>query len=124
MENFWIWAKTYGLYYGDNIISGEDQFEDFKKELWFSLIKCMRKKHKSALQGYLKYIHNHLVKNFRVIILQYSKRIHEMHNIANPLPPTSNKIDLFDQAYWRVCYIEFTGDEIRIATKDGLLPYM
>ena len=43
--NFCTWAKKYGIgYYGDAYL-GLDKSVDFKKELWFELVKYMWRKH-------------------------------------------------------------------------------
>ena len=38
--------------------------------------------HNITFQDYVKYIHNYIVKPFRVVILQNAKRVHTMHNLA------------------------------------------
>ena len=44
-----------------------------------------------CLPGYLKYIRNDILKPFKVKILRYAERVHEIHNPAKYLPPTSMK---------------------------------
>ena len=39
----------------------------------------------------MKYVHNDIVKPFKVKILRYSERVHEMHDLAKYLPTLSMK---------------------------------
>ena len=60
----------------------------------------MGRKHRSTLQNYVEYIHNDIVKNFRVGILQYSEHTCKMHNLVKYISPTSMKGGEYDQKYW------------------------
>ena len=86
-DNLCTWIKIDGVGYdGDNDL-GIDKCVDFKKKLWFELVKLMRRKHQSVFNDHLKYIHNEIVKPFRVIILHYAKRVEEIHYLEKHLPP-------------------------------------
>ena len=43
------------------------------------------------LPGPYKYIHNHIVNPFRVVILHYAEHIREIHGLTKDLPPPSMK---------------------------------
>ena len=49
-----------------------------------------------------KYVHNDIVKPFRVVIIQYAESVHEMHELAKYPPTTSMKGGEYDQADWNV----------------------
>ena len=80
----------------------------------------MWNKHRSVLQDHVKYIHNDIVKSFRVMILQYIKSLHDMHELAKYLPPPSMKGEIFKSASWGVCDKELYENEIRVEDKDGI----
>ena len=80
----------------------------------------MWKKHRSVIQDHVKYIHNDIVKPFRFGILQYSERVHEMHNLAKYLPPPSKKGVGFEEASGDVRDRKINKDVIRVDTKDRL----
>ena len=79
MEWLWTWEKLYGIDADRDYYLGEDRCIDFEKNIWFELGKSIWKKHWSIFQDHVKYIHNDIVKPFRVGILQYPERICEMH---------------------------------------------
>ena len=68
----------------------------------------------------MKYIKNYIVKPFRASILHYSKRVCEMHDLTNFLPPSSNKGDMFYHVDWSVYNKYFTKDKSSVETKDGI----
>ena len=80
----------------------------------------MWKKHRSVLQDHVKYIQNDIVKTFRSGILQYTKRVHEMHDLKNYLPPLQMKGVSFESARWDACDKEFSNQVICVSTKDGI----
>ena len=57
---------------------------------------------------------------YRVIILQHSERVHEIYDLNEYVTPPLKKGDMFDQENWNICDCNFTKDEIRIVTKDGV----
>ena len=91
MEQLWTWTKTDALYGSDDIYLGPNRCSDFEKDIWFELGKSMWKRHHRIYQGHVKYIHNDIVKTFRVIILQYADRVCEMHYLAKYSPPPLTK---------------------------------
>ena len=90
-EDFWTWAKTDTRGYDGNDYLDQDKCVDFNRELWFELGKCMCRKHLSVYQDHMKYVHNDIVKPFKVKILYYATRVCEMHDIEKYLPPTLMK---------------------------------
>ena len=84
----------------------------------------MWSKHWSTFQDKVKYIQNNIVKPLRVIILQYTKHIPEIHELAKYLTPPSNKGDKYDQYNLIVHNWYFTEDEISVTKKDGLTTSM
>ena len=58
----------------------------------------MWNRHQSIYQGHVKYIHNDIVKPFRVVILQYAERVYEIHNLSKYLPPPSMNGGGFESA--------------------------
>ena len=69
MDQFWTCYKVYRRNAAGNHISGADSCTYFDKELWFDLVKIMWINHKSVFQDHLKYMHNYIVKPFRVGII-------------------------------------------------------
>ena len=100
MEHLWNWSKvnaTGGMGYP---ISGLECCTYFEKDLWFELVKIMQMKHRSIIQDHVNYIHNYIVKPFRVVIIHYSERVHNMHDLVKYLPTPSMKGRDFDEADW------------------------
>ena len=79
----------------------------------------MWSKHRITFQDHIKYIHNDILKPFKVVILQYAERVREMRDLAMYLPPPSIKGDEYDQTYWTVHEKEFPEYEIVFATRDS-----
>ena len=77
----------------------------------------MWRNHRSVFQGHLKYIRNDIVKLLCIGILRYSKRVQEMHYLANQLPPPLINGDSFEEYNWKVCYKELSFREIRVDNK-------
>ena len=80
----------------------------------------MWRKHQSVYQDHLKYIHNDIVKPFRVGIIRYAERVQEMHGLAKYLPPPPMKGKNFDEASWKLRNKEFYVHEIQVSIKDVL----
>ena len=93
MQQLWNWSKADGCNSEDDTISGADWCEEFEKDLWFELRKCMWSKH--------LYV-------FKVGIIHYAKHVHDMHDLDKLLPLYLKKGDDFDQADWKVCNKEFS----------------
>ena len=66
----------------------------------------------------MKYVTNDIVKPFKFKILRYTKRMHEMHDLAKYLPPPSIKGDSTMAANWSVRNEDFTTSDLRLAIKD------
>ena len=64
----------------------------------------MCKKYYRVFQDHVKYIHNDIVKPFRVRILQYAERVCEMHNLTKYPPPPSMNGGEYDKAYLTIRY--------------------
>ena len=114
IEAIWCRHVLGGVYLG------ADRCLEFKIEMWIELGKSMWKKHWSVFQDHFKYIHNDIVKTFRVGILQYAKCVREMHDLAKYLPTPSMKSVGLKEAGWEAREKEFNKDFIRFATKDRL----
>ena len=84
----------------------------------------MWKKHKSSFQYHVKYIYKDIFNPLRLSILQYIKRIHDMHDLVKYLPPPSKKGDMFYHLYYRIHAREFMEGEIHVATNIGLPQYI
>ena len=84
----------------------------------------MCQKHRNLFQYHVEYIQDDIIKNFKVRIIHYAKRVGELHDPARYLHPTSKKGDMFDRADWTVRNHEFMEDDIHITTKAGLHPTM
>ena len=82
MDKFCTWDNIYDIYAYEDACLGSDKCINFQKELFFELGNSMLKKYWSLFQDQVKYIHNDIVKPFRVLILQYVERICEMHDLA------------------------------------------
>ena len=86
-EEFWTWTNTDNIRYDRHPYLAIDKCVNFKRELWFELGKCMWRKNQSVYQDHMNYVRNDIVKPFKVIILRYTERMQEMHELANHLPP-------------------------------------
>ena len=51
----------------------------------------MWRNQRSTFKDNVKYNKNETAKNFREGLLQYAKRVHDMHNLAKYPPPPSTK---------------------------------
>ena len=80
----------------------------------------MCQNHWYTFQYHVKYIHNSIVKPFSIFILQYYKRICEMHYLNKYLYLPSKKGDMYNQYNWRVQNSYFTEYGIGFTTKYGL----
>ena len=111
-ENFWTWAQKDGTGYDRYAYLGLDKCVNFKKEIWFELGKCMSRNHQSVNQDHLKYVWNYIVKTFYVRTLRYAKRVMEMHDLENYLPPPSMKGEKYEADNWKFHKQELTVSEI------------
>ena len=102
MDRFYTWVEIDGIDTDGDDYSGVERCIDFDIYIWFKLGKSVWKKHRSVFQDHVKYIHNDIVKPFRVVILQYAERVREMHDLENYLPPPSIKGVSFESASWYV----------------------
>ena len=60
------------------------------------------KKHQCVFQDNVKYIRNDIVKPFQVGIIQYTERVHDMHDLAKYLPPPLTKGKNLESDNWDV----------------------
>ena len=81
-EELWTWMKTDTIGYDGHLYLAIDKCVDFERELWFELENCMWRKHQSVYQDHMNYVCNNIVKPFKVKILCYAERVHEMHDLA------------------------------------------
>ena len=102
IEQFWTWEKLDGLDTDVDAYLGADRYIAFEKDIWFELGKSMRNKYWSVFQEHVEYIHNIIVKLSSVDILQYAKRVREMHDLENYLLPPLMKGVGFKLAIWDV----------------------
>ena len=72
----------------------------------------------------MKYVCNDILKPFKVKIPRYAKRVREIHDLANYLPPPPMKGESEMAANWSVHKEELTTGYLRLAIKDGLSPKM
>ena len=57
-DDFWNWAKKYGIMYDGYAYLGIDKCVEFEKEVWLELGKCMWRKHQSVHQDHLENFSN------------------------------------------------------------------
>ena len=76
-EELWTWEKTDTTGYDGHDYLAQDKCVDFKRELWFKLVKCMRRKHLSVYQDHMKYSHNDILKPFKAKIICYAEHVCE-----------------------------------------------
>ena len=69
----------------------------------------MCRKHHSVFRYHYKYMHNGIMKPFRVGILQYTKHVRNIHDLAKFLPKILKKGDEYDQAYYTIHDKELSG---------------
>ena len=81
MDQICTWVKLDDVYADGGVYLGADRCIYFDRYIWLKLGNIMWKKHRSIFQYHVKYIHNDIVKNFRSGILQYAKRVREMHDL-------------------------------------------
>ena len=75
MEQLWTWSRVDGCYASGDLINIAYCCTYIDKELWFDLGKSMWSNHSYIFKYHVKYIHNDIVKPFKVGILQYSYRV-------------------------------------------------
>ena len=80
----------------------------------------MWRKHRIVYQNVVKYVCNDIFKPFIVKIIRYAERVHDMHDLAKYLPPTSMKGESTMADNWNVRNEEFTISDLQLAIKDGL----
>ena len=68
----------------------------------------------------MNYIFNYIVKPFKVKIIRYAERVHEMHELPKDLPPPSMKGESDEAANLTVRNQSFAASEIRLTIKDGI----
>ena len=119
-DDFWTWYKSDGISYDLDAHPRLEKCVDLKKYIWFDLGKAMWRKNRSVFQDHLKYICNDTVKPFLVGILRYAKRIQDMHDLANNLPPPLMKGNGYEEYNWKFRNKEFSVHDIRVAIRDGL----
>ena len=86
MENLLFWSKAYGVNSDGRAVTVAERWIAFEKELWFYMGNSMCRKHHSVFQDHYKYMHNGIMKPFRVGILQYTKHVRNIHDLAKFLP--------------------------------------
>ena len=91
------------MYFDSCVFTGVERCTEFEEYMWFDMGKSMWRKHCSIFQYHVKYIHNDILKPFRVGISQYSKHICEMYDPIEFMPPPSNKGDEYDMADFIIC---------------------
>ena len=124
MEQLWTWVNLDGVEVSGDLYLGAERCLDFEKYIWFELGKRAWKKHWSVFQVHVKYIHNGIVKHFRVGILQYDNCAREMRNLEKYFPPPPMKWVGFKEDGWDIRGKEFNKDIIQVSTKYGILTYM
>ena len=67
----------------------------------------------------MKYFRNDIVKPFKVKILCYAKQVHEMHDLAEYLPPPLLKVDSTMESNCSLLNKEFTTSDIQLDIKEG-----
>ena len=98
MGQFWSWAELYGVDYNSYAFTVVDICFAFDKELWFDLGMIIWRKNISVLQNHGMYVYNDIVKPFRVGIIHYAERVHDIHDLAMFLHPPSKKGDKYDMS--------------------------
>ena len=88
MEILWAWSKVVVTDNDGDPVSWAYHCDEFEKEPLFELWKSMWQKHQYNFQDHVNYIYNDIVKPFMVGIIQYSERVHEMHELDNYFPPS------------------------------------
>ena len=119
-EDFWNWVKTDTTGYDRHPYLAIDKCINIERELWLDLGKCVWRNHWSVYQDHMKYVCNNILKSFKVKILCYAKRVHEMHDLAKYLPTPSMKGEIAMAANWSIHNKEFMNSDILITIKDGL----
>ena len=74
----------------------------------------------SVYQDHMRYVHNDIVKPFKVRILRYANHMRKMIDLANYPPPPSMEGKRSKAANWNVRNQDFTSGEVQLAIKDGL----
>ena len=86
----------------------------------FELVKCMWRNHLSVYQDHPKYIHNDIVKPFRIGVICHIEHVMVIHDLVRYLPPPSMKGRGYEAANWKVRYQELSVNDIWVAIKDEL----
>ena len=62
----------------------------------------MWRNHKYVIQDHVKYMHNYIVKNLRVVNHHYAESFCDIHGTAKYMPPALKEGDEYDQTNWTV----------------------
>ena len=101
-DDLWTWSKTGTMGYARHEYLARDKCVNFEREVWFELGKCMWINQWSVYQDYLKYIHNDILKPFRIKIIRYIERVRDMHVLEKYLPQPSMKDVSAEADNWTV----------------------
>ena len=120
MEQFWAWEKVGAVDKAGYLFNRPERWAYFHNWSWLDFGKSMWRKHWGKLQEHVKYIHNGIMKPFRVAILQYPDTVRNMHVLAKYPPPPSIESREYNEAYWSVCETYLSENDIHVATRDRL----
>ena len=88
IKQFWTWSKLDVIYRAGDLFTGLEYCAHFEKAFWFQMKKSIWRKHRSNFHNHVKYVHNDIVKPFRVSIFQSSKRVCKMKYLTKYLHHT------------------------------------
>ena len=80
----------------------------------------MWRNHCSVYQDHMKYVHNDIVKPFKVKILRFTEHVRDVHDLEKYLSQPSMKGESAMLANWSVRNEDFNTSDIQIAIQDGL----
>ena len=113
-DDFQTWDNSDGIVYDRYAYLGLDKCVDSEKDLWLDLGKAMWRKHRSVNEDHMKYIRNDIVKPFHVVILCYTERVQDTHDLEKHLTPPEMKSNFYEADSWKVCYKYFYVDDIQV----------
>ena len=102
-EDFWTRANMDTTGYDVHDYLAQDKLINFERELWFELGKCIWRKHQSVYQDHMKYVHNDILKSFKVKVFRHAEHVREMHDLAKYLPLPLMKNGSAEVDNWNVC---------------------
>ena len=124
MKQLWYFAKLGVLDADSDKTAAKYHCNAIECNLWIYIEKSIQNKHHSLFNKHKEYNKNNIHKTCTSGILNYTKRIQDMHELDHYLSPPSKKFQEYREEEWGTRNKNLTEDEIGMATRDNLPLWM